>query len=322
MNILIYIFIFLLCIVLYIHIIYHLQTSSDDNVYEIDYTNKQNLEKVCNLRQPFSFKFPHKNNLSRENILSKNEQINIIKTEEHNNNTKEDNNDTKEDNNDTKEDNNDTKEDNNDTKEDNNDTKEDNNDTKEDNNDTKEGNNDTKIYSEYNNKLITNTDIIKEIQMYDNFICPEYTVKNTYDIILSDENFKTPMISNYNFRNYYIINEGTIKIRFVSPLYNEFITFDKDYELLQNVATINIWDETNPNIKFTEITFNKGDIIYIPPQWWFSICIVEPAIVSKYNYRSIMNITTYLSYYVYSFISITKSYDENIKENTLKLKSN
>ena len=158
--------------------------------------------------------------------------------------------------------------------------------------------------------------------MYDNFICPEYTVKNTYDIILSDENFKTPMISNYNFRNYYIINEGTIKIRFVSPLYNEFITFDKDYELLQNVATINIWDETNPNIKFTEITFNKGDIIYIPPQWWFSICIVEPAIVSKYNYRSIMNITTYLSYYVYSFISITKSYDENIKENTLKLKSN
>lgn len=273
MNILIYIFIFLLCIVLYIHIIYHLQTSSDDNVYEIDYTNKQNLEKVCNLRQPFSFKFPHKNNLSRENILSKNEQINIIKTEEHNNNTKEDN-------------------------------------------------NDTKIYSEYNNKLITNTDIIKEIQMYDNFICPEYTVKNTYDIILSDENFKTPMISNYNFRNYYIINEGTIKIRFVSPLYNEFITFDKDYELLQNVATINIWDETNTNIKFTEITFNKGDIIYIPPQWWFSICIIEPAIVSKYNYRSIMNITTYLSYYVYSFISITKSYDENIKENTLKLKSN
>ena len=50
---------FIFCIVLfmYIHIFFHLNTSDDLEVYEIDQPSKEKLEEICDIKQPVVFNF-------------------------------------------------------------------------------------------------------------------------------------------------------------------------------------------------------------------------------------------------------------------------
>lgn len=51
--------IFIFCIVLfiYLHIQFHLKTSNDLEMYEIEQGSKEKLEEVCDIRQPVLFDF-------------------------------------------------------------------------------------------------------------------------------------------------------------------------------------------------------------------------------------------------------------------------
>ena len=55
MNIIITTFIFATVLFIYLHIFYHIKTSSDLEVYEVQNLSKERLEEVCNLRQPLTF---------------------------------------------------------------------------------------------------------------------------------------------------------------------------------------------------------------------------------------------------------------------------
>ena len=56
-KILITFFVFCLVLFLYLHVYYHLKTSDDLEVYEIDDCSKDKLEEICELRQPIIFDF-------------------------------------------------------------------------------------------------------------------------------------------------------------------------------------------------------------------------------------------------------------------------
>ena len=47
------------CIVLffYLHVFFHLKTSDDLEIYEIEQPSKDKLEEICDLRQPVVFDF-------------------------------------------------------------------------------------------------------------------------------------------------------------------------------------------------------------------------------------------------------------------------
>ena len=49
--------IFCVVLFLYLHIYFHLKTSNDLEVYEIDHPSKDKLEEVCDLRQPVLFDY-------------------------------------------------------------------------------------------------------------------------------------------------------------------------------------------------------------------------------------------------------------------------
>ena len=55
MNIIIIFFIFIVILFLYIHILYHLKTADDLEIYEINSFSKERLNEVCDLRQPLLF---------------------------------------------------------------------------------------------------------------------------------------------------------------------------------------------------------------------------------------------------------------------------
>ena len=57
MKILFGLFIFCLVLFIYLHIQFHLKTSEDLEMYEIEQPSKDKLEEICDLRQPAIFDF-------------------------------------------------------------------------------------------------------------------------------------------------------------------------------------------------------------------------------------------------------------------------
>ena len=57
MEILIGFFIFCLVLFIYLHVQFHLKTSNDLEMYEIDQASKEKLEEICDIRQPVLFDF-------------------------------------------------------------------------------------------------------------------------------------------------------------------------------------------------------------------------------------------------------------------------
>ena len=51
------IFIFIIILFLYIHIIDQYKRNEDLDILEMDYQNNVDLQKICNIRQPFVFDF-------------------------------------------------------------------------------------------------------------------------------------------------------------------------------------------------------------------------------------------------------------------------
>jgi hypothetical protein len=50
-------FIFCLVLFIYLHIQFHLKTSEDLEMYEVEQPSKERLEEICDIRQPVLFDF-------------------------------------------------------------------------------------------------------------------------------------------------------------------------------------------------------------------------------------------------------------------------
>jgi hypothetical protein len=57
MNVLVTLLTICAVVFLYLHVVFHLKTSNDLEIYDLELPNKNKLEEVCNLRQPLLFDF-------------------------------------------------------------------------------------------------------------------------------------------------------------------------------------------------------------------------------------------------------------------------
>ena len=59
MRVILNLLIFCLVLFIYLHVYYHIKTSKDLEVYEIEQPSKDKLEEICDLRQPVIFDYPN-----------------------------------------------------------------------------------------------------------------------------------------------------------------------------------------------------------------------------------------------------------------------
>ena len=249
MNTLLYIIIFLVIAITYIHIIYHIKTSNKMEVYDIDYNGVAHLNEICDLRQPFTFRCTtNEININRSNTVNKNTKINIIKKQ-------------------------------------------------------KIPDENDKIISHNNDILVKLPNIQENIIHYENNIKPNFNITTLHDIMFADENMKTDLSYNYNYRNFFHITEGSIIIRFLPPNVTNKINHHTDYELLQEISNVDIW-KNNDNFKYVEIKISSNDTLFIPPYWWYSVRFLEPTTIVTFKYRTFMNNVTILPKLLYSYITI------------------
>ena len=290
MNIIYIVLVFCVVLFLYLHVFFHLKTSDDLEVYEIDNPSKEKLEEICDLRQPILFEYSNERILDtckRNNILDnygafdvKLRNIKDTPKEEtglhipisYSNALKIVNDDTEE-----------------------------------------------KYLVENNMDFLEETSMIKSFKYNDNFLRPYMISSSNYDFLIATEGLKTPFKYELNYRNYILVCEGDIKIKLAPPKSSKYLYQEKDYENFEFTSPINPWNVQSQykadfdKIKCLNISMKKGQILFIPAYWWYSIEFGENTSIATFKYKTYMNTVAVSPHIIMNLLQ-----SQNVKRDNLK----
>ena len=290
MNIIYFVLVFCIVLFFYLHVFFHIKTSDDLEVYEIDNPSKEKLEEICDLRQPILFEYSNERILDtckRSNILDnygafdvKLRNIKDTPKEEtglhipiaYSNALKIVNDDTEE-----------------------------------------------KYLVENNMDFLEETSMIKSFKYNDNFLRPYMISSSNYDFLIATEGLKTPFKYELNYRNYVLVCEGDIKIKLAPPKSSKYLYQEKDYENFEFTSPINPWNVQSQykadfdKIKCLNISMKKGQILFIPAYWWYSIEFGENTSIATFKYKTYMNTVAISPHIIMNLLQ-----SQNVKRDNLK----
>lgn len=284
------VFIFCIILFLYLHIYFHLKTSNDLEIYEIEQPSKEKLEEICDLRQPVVFDYNNErlfelcNNttildtygafdIKIRNVLQETNDDEELYMLLPFNNALTVLNEDKE----------------------------------------------AKFVLENNNDFLEETGLIKVFKYNDAFIRPYLVANCNYDYMTASINTKTPFRYDLSYRHYILVTEGSITVKLAPPKSSKYLYQISDYENFEFRSLINPWNvqkQYKPDfdkIKCLDVTVPKGKIIYIPAYWWYSIQFNENTSLCCFKYKTYMNTIAILPKL---FMSILQRH--NVKRNIVK----
>ena len=259
------IFIFCLVLFLYLHIQYHLKTSNDLEVYTIEKPSKETLEEICNIRQPVVFEFKNNRLLESCNLANLDDNYGAFDIQVRDVTNKDENSELylpfllKEAINIFGDDKNE------------------------------------KYISEKNQDFLKETGAIKNYNYNDAFLRPPLVSKCIYDFMTGSVGSKTPLRYNINYRNFYYNTSGRINIKLIPPSSSKYLNPVKDYDNFEFRSPVNVWNVQQEykadfdKVKVLDVTLNKGEIIFIPAYWWYSIEYETVSSICAFKYRTFMN---------------------------------
>ena len=262
--------IFLIILFVYIHIYHHLTISNKYQIHNIPVVTKENIDNISQLRQPALFTY---NNLSIIETLHL-DTPNLFKS--HIMNMREE--------------------------------------LESDierihipntNLNTKE-----KCILENNNDFLTTTNLIQNLKDNDYLLKPPNSYSQHYDFIIGLNQSHTPLQYKLNYKNYFMVTEGIIHMKLAAPKYLIDLNPIDDYTNFEFKSKINPWTYVEDNIVFLEVELQKGDVIYIPPYWLYSIYFAKNASLCYFGYNTIMSLITIspqLLQYLYKYYLKTTS---------------
>ena len=274
------IFIFCIVLFLYLHVHFHLKRSNDLEVYEIEQPSKQRLEEVCDIRQPTTFELYNEQLLTQLSYQSIHNSyrafdIHIRDVSKTPTTTAEDKIQQKG--------------------------------TENDQvlyipvtfkiaHEVLKKDNDAKYISEHNADFIDETGLIKIFQLNDEFLRPYMVSTCMYDILMASTGTTTPLRYELNYRNYFLVTQGRIKILLIPPKDTRYLYPINDYDILEFRTPVNPWkvqpeyQDDFDKIKTLEVELFQGMVMFIPAYWWYSIqFVVSETSVCSFKYRTHMN---------------------------------
>lgn len=289
MNYLISFFIFCLVLFLYLHIYYQLKTSNDLEVFTIQNPSKDKLEEICDIRQPVIFDFDSGEISESCNLSFTDDTYNAfdIKIRDVNNRDK--------------------------------------------NSELYipllfseaiklfQNDDEKKYISENNSDFLEETGLVKTYKYNDSFLRPPLVSNCKYDFLCGSKNTCTPLRYNLNYRNFYYVTDGEIKLKLIVPQNSKYLYPEKDYENFEFLSPVNVWDVQNKykadfnKVKVLDIVLKKGTMIYIPAYWWYSMKFEELSSIAVFKYRTYMNTVAILPEILMSILQ-----KQNVKRETVQ----
>jgi hypothetical protein len=290
MEIIIGFFIFCLVLFIYLHVQFHLKTGEDLEMYEIDEPSKEKLEEICDIRQPVLFNFENQKIVDMSNKTYISNHYYAFETKIRNIKEKDSNSELymplplhaaiKLFNEDSS----------------------------------------SSYFSENNNDFLEETGVIKSLKYNDEFLRP-YMVSNcNYDIMMGSKNTTTPFRYEINYRNFFLLTQGSAQIKMAPPHSIKYLYPNYDYENFEFRSPVNPWAPQAKYIadfdkmKCLEFTLTPGKTLFLPAYWWYSIqFITSDTSISCFRYRTYMNNIAIIPYIGLHALQI-----QNVKRNVAK----
>jgi len=293
-------FIFCLVLFIYLHIQFHLKTSSDLEMYEIDQCSKDKLEEICDIRQPVLFDFDNQKIIETSNKKYVCDNYHAFEVKIRNTNDKDINselyiplvlqaantlfNQDKS----------------------------------------------SSYFSENNKDFLEETGIIKSFKYNDEFLRPYMLSNSNYDLLMGSKGTCTPFRYEINYRNYFLLTQGSAQIKMAPPNSTKYLYPIYDYENFEFRSPVNPW---NPQPKYSadfdkikclEFTLLPGKTLFIPAYWWYSIQFnSSDTSISCFYYRTYMNnlaITPYIALHALQIQNVKRDVVKKVNINTLNNK--
>ena len=287
-NTFITIIIFIIILFLYIHIVDQYKKSEDLEIYEMDYNNEKQLQDVCNVKQPTIFEFQTIFPLFFEKINASvldSVYNSDVRLKDANDYYSESASDTR---------------------------------SQVDyvvlpfHSSRKLMNTDpsSHFFIENNNEFVEESDFYKLFSHIDHYLKPNLTLQTKYDFCMGSKNTITPLRYHTNYRQFFIVTSGKIHIKLTPWKSSKYLYPVKDFENYEFRSPVNVWkpqpkySSEMEKMKFLEFEVTVGNVIYIPPYWWYSIKYSneDDNIVCGFTYNSIMNVVANVPNWILYFI--------------------
>lgn len=150
-------------------------------------------------------------------------------------------------------------------------------------------------FSENNMDFLTETGVIKNMTYNDEFLRPRLVSNCNYDVMFGSVGVETPFRYELNYRNYFVVTQGSLSIKMAPPKSSKYLYPVNDYENFEFRSPINPWSPQPKfkadfdKIKCLEIVLSPGKFLFIPAYWWYSFKFSENTSVSCFRYRTYMN---------------------------------
>ncbi len=275
------IIIFILMLILYSQIMFQLKKGDDMEIYEIDYTNITDLNKSANLKQPIIFEFSNYastlNDYSLKFLAAEYGSFDVFIKEPEDYHSDRPVNTVVIDlaaaeslvKTDTS----------------------------------------SKYYSNQNQSFIYETGLDKYFKQLDKYLQPMFSVFSKYDVLFGSAGTATPLTYHTYERRFIYVNGGKISVKMTPWRSNKYMVVNKDYENYEFTSPLSVWNPQDKyragfqKMKFLDFVVHSGNILYIPPFWYYSIKIEDDdGLIYVADYGSPMNIlsnTVNLGHYFY-----------------------
>jgi hypothetical protein len=270
MKIFLTVIIFSIVLFLYIHMHFHLNTSDDLEVYTIENVSKDRLEEICNLKQPVLFDYTNENLLETVNIGKMEELYGAFDVNFRNIAEKD----------------------------------------KESeiylpillNEVVKLFQNklNNKIIIENNEEFLQETGLTKIYRYNDSFLRPPLVSICKYDFMSGSEESYTPLRYNISHRNFYLVTSGKVNLKLIPPSNGKYLQKENDYDIFEFGSPVDPWNVQDiykpefDKVKVLDLDLIKGQIINIPPYWWYSIKYERVSSICVFKYRTYMSTVSIL----------------------------
>jgi len=262
--------IFLLVLFFYIHITAQYKKSEDLEIYETDFDSNTGLQEICEVRQPFLFEYKSiqedfflKINLNKLSEVAGSQDIKIKEISDY---------------------------------------------WKEtesvdyvvlpwNSSCTLMSTNSTANYfTENNHDFIEESGIISAFSKNDVFLKPSWCTYTKYDIMMGAKGVGTPLKYHTNYREFICVHSGKIMVKMTPWKSKKYVYPVHDFENYEFWSPVNVWKPQQKylhemdKLRFIEFDVSEGNVLYIPPYWFYSIQYIEDnTLLTGFTYQSVMN---------------------------------
>jgi hypothetical protein len=146
--------------------------------------------------------------------------------------------------------------------------------------------------------------IDKNINQY---LIPNYSliVDRKYDVCVGSKNTELPLRYHNYFRRFYIVTHGKVHVKMTHFNNTKYLDPIDDYDIYEHYSPKNVWKSNIENVTFLEFDLLEGQVLYVPPYWWYSIKFsnTDDNVLCSCTYHSFINMVAHspelIKYYIH-----------------------